>query len=117
MYIIYIRVKSYVFNFLDVQDAAEGLINFIKNTNPANWNNTYNLGQVSKVRENTLFIANCIKKICKEKGLEVLWDESTVNIRISSKDEYFDFEDTLNETEDASDGTITERVKRFIEEF
>ena len=53
----------------------------------------------------------------KEKGLEVLWDESTGNIRISSEDEYFDFEDTLNETEDASDGTITERVKRFIEEF
>lgn len=68
---IIVQHSNNVFNFLDVQDAAEGLINFIKNTNPANWNNTYNLGQVSKVRENTLFIANCIKKICKEKGLEV----------------------------------------------
>ena len=53
----------------------------------------------------------------KEKGLEVLWDESTGNIRISSEDEYFDFEDTLNETEDASDGTIITRVQKFIDEF
>ena len=53
----------------------------------------------------------------KEKGLEVLWDESTGNIRLESKKEVFEFEDILNETEDASDGTITERAKRFIEEY
>ena len=53
----------------------------------------------------------------KGKGLEVLWDESTGNIRIESETEVFEFEDILNETEDASDGTITERVKRFIEEY
>lgn len=53
----------------------------------------------------------------KEKGLEVSWDESTGNIRVSSEDEIFEFEDTLNETEDASDGTIITRVQKFIDEF
>ena len=53
----------------------------------------------------------------KEKELEVLWDESTGNIRIESETEVFEFEDILNETEDASDGTIITRVQKFIDEF
>lgn len=53
----------------------------------------------------------------KEKGLEVLWDESTGNVRISSEEESFYFEDTLSEIGNASDGTIIERVKRFIDEY
>lgn len=53
----------------------------------------------------------------KEKGLEVLWDESTGNIRVESETEVFEFEDILNEAGDASDGTITTRVQEYIDEF
>ena len=51
----------------------------------------------------------------KEKGLEVLWDESTGNIRVESENEIFEFVDDL--IGDASVGSIIERVKRFIEEY
>ena len=49
-------------------------------------------------------------KGAKEKGLEVLWDESTGNIRVENEEEVFEFED-------ASDGTIITRVQKFINEF
>lgn len=53
----------------------------------------------------------------KEKGLKVLWDESAGNVRVESETEVFEFEDILNETEDASDGTIITSVQKFIDEF
>lgn len=56
-------------------------------------------------------------KGAKEKGLEILWDESTGNISVESETEVFEFEDILNEAGDASDGTITTRVQKYIDEF
>ena len=78
-----VQHSNNVFNFLDVQDAAKGLVNFILNTNPNDWQECYNLGQISKTNENTLYIANCIKKICEEYNITIDVDVKSTDSTIS----------------------------------
>ena len=80
---INVQHSNNAFNFLDVQDAVEALACFIINSNPNEWQEWYNLGQIPNIKETTLFIANCIKKICNEKGFAVKVNVESEDANIS----------------------------------
>lgn len=64
------------FGYLHINDAAEGVCKFIKNTNPNEWKSVYNLGANSNPTENLAYISGIIKELCTSRGINV---EVTIN--------------------------------------
>ena len=64
------------FGFLHINDAAEGLCEFLKNSHPTEWKPVYNLGAYSNNTENLAYISGIIKELCSSRGLNV---EVTIN--------------------------------------
>ena len=59
------------FGYLHINDAVDGLYNFIKNSNPNEWKKIYNLGAISDYSENLEYIANIIKGLFASRGIEI----------------------------------------------
>lgn len=64
------------FGFLHIDDAAKGLCEFLKNSNPTEWKPIYNLGAISDYTENLEYISGIIKELCASRDIDI---EVTVN--------------------------------------
>ncbi len=60
-----------VFGFMHIDDAAEGLYNFVKHSDLNNWQYIYNFGIKPDYNENLLYIANIIKHIFFEQKINI----------------------------------------------
>lgn len=67
-----------IFGYMYVNDAVEGIYNFVDVLNISDWKQTYNLGVDPNYNENLAYIANIIKNLFLEIGIDIDLD---INIK------------------------------------
>ena len=55
-----------VFGYLDIDDAAEGIFQFVQNSNSNDWQEIYNFGAKYEEQKNFEFIAKCIQELLQK---------------------------------------------------
>ena len=60
-----------IFGYLDIEDAAEGIYQFIKNSDIEKWKAIYNFGPKPDYSQNLAFIAKEIKKLFEKQNVEI----------------------------------------------
>ena len=60
-----------IFGYLDIEDAAEGIYQFIKNSDIEKWKAIYNFGPKPDYSQNLAFIAKEIKKLFEKRNIKI----------------------------------------------
>ena len=60
-----------IFGYLDIEDAAEGIYQFIKNSDIEKWKAIYNFGVKPDYSQNLAFIAKEIKKLFEKRNIKI----------------------------------------------
>ena len=60
-----------IFGYLDIEDAAEGIYQFIKNSDIEKWKVIYNFGVKPDYSQNLAFIAKEIKKLFEKRNIKI----------------------------------------------
>lgn len=60
-----------IFGYLDIEDVAEGIYQFIKNSDIEKWKAIYNFGPKPDYSQNLAFIAKEIKKLFEKQNVEI----------------------------------------------
>lgn len=82
-----------VFGYMDIDDAVDGLYNFVKNSNSKEWKDVYNFGVKPDYDDNLLYIAQIIKNLFDKKGetieLEILKKEKADKLCLMNSEWFY----------------------------